>query len=89
MSKCKFDFGRFYGDGGDETIFAVNKNIYTKQQADELFVSENDLPIEKTRTYIGYVYYGIGWNDGERMDGYWINDYPKGRNPIECWAYVW
>lgn len=89
MSKCKFDFGRFYSDISDEKIFAVNKNLYTKQQADELFVSEIDLPLEKTRTYTGYVYYGIGWNDGERMDSYWIDDYPKGRNPIECWAYTW
>ena len=69
-SNCKFDFGRFYADG-DEAIFAVNKNLFTKQQADELFVSENDLPLERARTYTGYVFYG------------------KGRNPIECWAYVW
>jgi len=87
-SKSKFDFGSFYNDY--EVFFAVNKNMYTKTQADKLFVEECDLPLKRARTSTGYVYYAIGYNDDhEKVSGYWCDTQPKGRNPIECWLYRW
>jgi len=87
MSKSKFEFDIFYND--EEQIFAVNRNKYTKQQADELFVEQTEIPLEEARTSIGYVYYAIGMMDGERINGYWFDECPRGRNPIECFAYRW
>ena len=88
MSKSNFDFGSFYNDV--EVFFAANKNLYTKAQADELFVKECDLPLKMARTSTGYVYYAIGYNDGhEKVSGYWVDTEPRGRHPIECWLYRW
>lgn len=87
MSKSDFDFNIFYGD--EETVFAVNKNLFTKQQADTMFIRETELPLERAKTSTGYVYYGFGVADGERINGYWFSKEPNGRHPIECFAYIW
>lgn len=82
----KFDFDTFYDNC--DIYFAVNKNIYTKAKADELFINKNDLPLERAKTSTGYIYYGIGYNiDHEKVSGYWLSGDPKGRHPIECWVY--
>ena len=82
-----FDFGIFYGD---EYIFAVIKAKYSEKDADELFVKQVDLPLERSIKQTGWVYYGIGYNqDHERVSGYWYSTNPVGRYPQECWAYVY
>ncbi len=87
MSKSKFTFGRFYGWG---SRFAVNKELYTKEQADEMLRRECDIDPERVESFTGYVYFGfVTYEDGRRRDFYWLNDCPIGKNPVECWTYAW
>ena len=83
----KFTFDTFYND--DFKFFAVSKKLFSKEQADELLRREHEIEPSQTSMDTEYVYYGFGIDlYGDRVNGYWLNEEPHGRNPIECFVYM-
>lgn len=80
----KFDFSTFYGDGYDH--FAASKERYDKQQAISVYIREMMMdPGTKIAIGHAFVRYRIGYQDGEKINGWWLEYEDFGRScPVWC-----
>lgn len=82
--KSSFDYNWFW-DGMAYNMLCVNSDIYSKEQAIQIFKDENDntYPMEITQ---GYVRYGYFLNDDGEKFNCWVFEEENGRNRCPVWC---
>ena len=83
--RSKFDFQGFIG-GYDE--FGVSKERYTEDEAIALFAREYMLDDGEYEIAVcdAFVKWRIGWMDGEKHIGYWLEYDERITGSIPCYA---
>ena len=81
----KFDFSNFYGDCVD--FFAASTERYTKEEATRVFAREMMLDAG-TKVAVGkaWVRYRIGYQDGEKINGWWL-EYEQHQRSCPVWCF--